>query len=598
VPQYKAPLRDFEFVLHELLKVTEYKTLKGFEEVDKSLVDALLSEGAKLCEQVLFPLNQSGDKAGVIFHEGKVITPPGFKEAYQTYIAGGWTGFTCDPAYGGQGLPEVLNMPVIEMICSANLSFGITPGLTHGAYNAIYHHASDLLKQRFLPHMASGKWTGVMCLTEPQCGTDLGLITTKAVPDPDAEGVYRISGSKIFISAGEQDITENIIHLVLAKLPDAPEGVRGISLFLVPKVSVKDDGSLGERNSVTCGSVEHKMGIHASPTCVMNYEEAQGYLVGEKHKGLRAMFTMMNEARLYVGVQGLGLAEVSYQNAAIYAKERLQGRDLKEAKYPNKKADPLIVHPDIRRMLLTMRAFTEGARALALYTAMQLDVSKRHEDPNVREEADHFIQCITPILKAYFTDMGFEVTNLGMQIYGGHGYIAEYGMEQYVRDARIAQIYEGANGIQALDLVGRKLPKDAGRYLRSFFHPATKFVEVHRSDESMAEFTKSLHTALKNAQQASLWVAAQGMGNPNEAAAVSVEYLRLMAIAVFAYMWAKMAHVALQGIKNNPQDVAFYEAKLATARFFMKKIVPYQYGLLAVIVEGSKPIMAMEEAAF
>lgn len=598
MPQYKAPIRDFEFVLHELLGVSDglYEKLKGFEEVDKNLVDAFLGEGAKLCEEVLFPLNQSGDKQGVTFDNGKVSVPAGFKEAYQTYIASGWTSFSCDQVYGGQGLPEVLNMPVIEMICSANLSFGITPGLTHGAYNAIHMHASEPLKQRFLPNMVNGTWTGVMCLTEPQCGTDLGLITTKATPNND--GTYLISGSKIFISAGDQDITDNIIHLVLAKLPDAPDGVKGISLFLVPKKWVNEDGSVAGDNGVSCGSIEHKMGIHASPTCVMNYENAKGYLVGEAHKGLRAMFTMMNEARLYVGVQGLGLAEIAYQNAAIYAKDRLQGRDLKGAKYPDKKADPLIVHPDIRRMLLTMRSFTEGARALALYTAMKLDIAKRHNDPKVQQEADDFIQCITPILKAYFTDMGFEVTNLGMQIYGGHGYIREYGMEQYVRDARIAQIYEGANGIQALDLVGRKLPKDAGKYLRSFFHPATQFVEQHRADESMAEFTKSLHTALKNAQQASLWVAAQGMGDPNEAAAVSVEYLRLMAIAVFAYMWAKMAYAALQGIKKNPHDASFYEAKLVTARFFMKKIVPYQYGLLAAIVEGSKPIMAMEEAAF
>lgn len=598
MPQYKAPIRDFEFILHELLGVTEgsCKELKGFEEVDKNLANAFLSEGAKLCEEVLFPLNQSGDKQGVTFDKGKVSVPAGFKEAYQTYIASGWTSFSCDTTYGGQGLPEVLNMPVIEMICSANLSFGITPGLTHGAYNAIHMHGSEELKRRFLPNMVNGTWTGVMCLTEPQCGTDLGLITTKATPNKD--GTYAISGSKIFISAGDQDITDNIIHLVLAKLPDAPEGVKGISLFLVPKKWVKEDGSIAGDNGVTCGSIEHKMGIHASPTCVMNYENAKGYLVGEAHKGLRAMFTMMNEARLYVGVQGLGLAEVAYQNAVAYAKERLQGRDLKGAKYPNKKADPLIVHPDVRRMLLTMRSFTEGARALALYTALQLDITKRHEDAAAREEADNFIQCITPILKAYFTDMGFEVTNLGMQIYGGHGYIREYGMEQYVRDARIAQIYEGANGIQALDLVGRKLPKQTGKYLRSFFHPATEFVEMYRNDEQMAEFTKPLYTALKNAQQASLWVAANGMGDPNEAAAVSVEYLRLMAIAVFAYMWAKMALAALKGLKNNAADKSFYEAKLATSRFFMKKVVPYQYGLLAAIVEGSKPIMAMEESAF
>lgn len=596
MPQFKAPVRDFEFMLRELYQVTDYQYLAGFEQVDDHLISALLDEGAKLCEEVLFPLNQSGDKEGARYKDGKVTLPKGFKEAYETYIASGWSSFTCDPTYGGQGLPEVLNMPLIEMICSANLSFGMTPGLSHGAYNALHSHGSEAIKQKFLPSMISGKWSGVMCLTEPQCGTDLGLITTTAKPQED--GSYILNGTKIFISSGEQDITENIIHLVLAKLPDAPEGVKGISLFVVPKIWVEEDGSLAGPNGVTCGAIEEKMGIHASATCVMNYDNARGYLVGETHKGLRAMFTMMNEARLYVGVQGLGLAEVAYQNAASYAKERLQGRALKGAKYPNKKADPLIVHPDIRRMLLTMRSFTEGGRALVCYTALQLDISKKHADPVIREQAEDFVNFITPILKAYYTDMGFEVTNLGMQIHGGFGYIREYGMEQYARDARIAQIYEGANGIQALDLVGRKLPKKTGKYLRSFFFPATEFVEQYRNDEQMAEFTKPLYTAIKNAQQASLWVAANGMANPEDAAAVSVEYLRLMAIAVFAYIWAKMALAALKGLKNNPTDQDFYQAKLATARFFMKKIVPYQYGLLAAIVEGSKSIMAMPEEAF
>lgn len=595
MPQYHAPIRDFEFVIKELLELDKYKHLKGFDEVDENLLGSILAEGAKLCEEVLFPLNQGGDKEGVKFDNGKVKVPTGFKEAYQTYIASGWTGFTCDKEYGGQGLPEVLNMPIIEMICSANLSFGMTPGLTHGAYNAIAMHGSDELKRKFLPKMVSGEWTGVMCLTEPQCGTDLGLIRTTATPAKN--GSYKISGSKIFISAGEQDLTDNIIHLVLAKLPDAPAGVKGISLFIVPKIMVADDGSLGKANAVTCGSIEHKMGIHASPTCVMNYDGAEGYLVGEPHKGLRAMFTMMNEARLYVGVQGLGLAEVSYQNASIYAKERLQLRSLKGAKYPEKPADPLVVHPDIRRMLLTMRSFTEGARALALMTALKIDIHKRSDNEEEKLEADEFIQIITPILKAYFTDMGFEATNLGMQIFGGHGYIHEYGMEQYARDARIAQIYEGANGIQALDLVGRKLPKHAGRYLRRIFHPATEFVAAHKDNPKMAEFTKPLHQAIGSAQNASLWIAANAMGNPDEAAAGSVEYLRLMALMVFAYMWAMMAEVALRKLETNPSDKEFYENKLAVARFYMTKILPYQYGLLASIVNGSKTTMAMADVA-
>lgn len=596
MPQYNAPIRDFEFILKELLNIGKYKNLKIFENVDDNLISSLLTEGAKLCEEVLFPLNQSGDKVGVKFENGKVTVPPGFKEAYQTYVQSGWTSFTCDPKYGGQGLPEVVNMPIIEMICSANLSFGITPGLTHGAYNAIHMHAPDKLKKKYLPKMVDGTWTGVMCLTEPQCGTDLGLIKTTATPH--GKDAYKINGSKIFISAGEQDLTENIIHLVLARLPDAPVGMKGISLFLVPKIEVNDDGSLGSANNVSCGSIEHKMGIHASPTCVMNYDGAVGYLVGEPNKGMRAMFTMMNEARLYVGVQGLGLAEVSYQNAARYAREREQGRALKGAKFPERPADPLIVQPDVRRMLLTMRSFTEGARALALYTALQSDIHKNSKDEQEKQDSDDFMQLITPILKAYFTDAGFECTNLGVQIFGGHGYIQEHGMEQYVRDARIAQLYEGANGIQALDLVGRKLPKNTGRYLRSFFHPATDFVAKHKDNPEMAEFTKALHQALGTGQQASLWIAANGMGNPEEAAAGSAEYLRLMALVVFAYMWAQMAEVALRKLKSDPSDKDFYEAKIETARFFMNKILPHSYGLLASIVNGSKSIMGMKAEAF
>lgn len=596
MPQYNAPIRDFEFVLKEWLNVSKYSQVSGFEEVDDDLISALLDQGAKLCEEVLFPINQSGDKEGVKFDKGKVKVPSGFKKAYKTYVESGWTSFTCDPEFGGQGLPEVLNMSISEMICSSNLSFGITPGLTHGAYNAIFMHGSDEIKKKFLPKMVDGTWAGVMCLTEPQCGTDLGLIRTTAVPN--GKDGYKIKGSKIFISAGEQDVTENIIHLVLAKLPDAPEGIKGISLFVVPKINVKKDGSLGDTNNVTCGSIEHKMGIHASPTCVMNYDGAVGYLVGAPHKGLRAMFTMMNEARLYVGIQGLGLSEVSYQNAAAYARDRLQGRALKGAKYPDKDADPLLVHPDIRRMLLTMRSFNEGARALACYTALQIDISKKHDDEEKRELAEHFVQFITPILKSYYTDLGFESTNMGMQIFGGHGYITEYGMEQYVRDARIAQIYEGANGIQALDLVGRKLPKHAGKYLRSFFHPADEFVNKHRDNPEMAEFTKDLYMALRNGQQASLWIAANGMANPEEAAAGSSEYLRLMALVVFAYIWAQLAEVSLRKLKEDGADKDFYESKLATARFFMKKVLPQSYGLLASIVNGAKPVMSMKEEAF
>lgn len=596
MPIYHAPIRDFQFVINEFLNIEHYKgQLKGFDEIDESLVSGLLSEGAKFCEEVLFPINQSGDAEGCDFDNGTVTLPKGFTEAYKLYSESGWTSFTCDAEYGGQGLPEVLNMPIIEMICSANLSFGILPGLTHGAYNAIYTHASKELKDTYLPNMVSGTWSGVMCLTEPHCGTDLGLIRTTATPADD--GTYHINGTKIFISAGEQDATENIIHLVLAKLPDAPAGPKGISLFVVPKFLVNKDGSLGERNKVACGSIEEKMGIHGSPTCVMNYDNAVGYLIGEPHKGLRAMFTMMNEARLYVGVQGAGLAEIAYQNAADYSKNRLQGRSLKGSKYPEKDADPLIVHPDVRRTLMTVRVFCEGARMLECFTALKLDISKRHDDERTRQDADDYVQLVTPILKAYFTDMGVECTNMALQLYGGHGYIREWGMEQYARDARIAPIYEGANGIQALDLVGRKLSKFTGRYLRSFFHPTQKFIEENRDDDAMAEFTKPLYKAMKGLQDASMWVAINGLTDQEQAAGVSVEYLRMFALTIMADLWARAAKVALEKLDESEGD-AFYQAKLHSARFFMKKILPAHYSLLASIVEGAKPMMVMDEEMF
>lgn len=611
MPQYKAPIRDFQFIFNEWLGFDAHKSVPGFEQA-LELAAPVLEEGARFCEEVLFPLNQKGDQQGLKFDNGTVTMPDGFKAAYKQYVEGGWPAFTCDPAYGGQGLPEWLNMPMIEMICSANLSFGITPGLSHGAYNALHLHASETVKKPVMAKLVSGEWTGVMGLTEPQCGTDLGLIRTKAEPQPD--GSYHITGTKIFISSGEHDMADNILHLVLAKLPNAPSGTRGISLFLVPKVMVKEDGSLGERNKVQCASIEHKMGIKASPTCVMNFDNAVGYLVGEPNKGMKAMFTMMNSARLYVGVQGLGLAEVAYQNALAYANERLQGRALTGVKYPDKPADPIIVHPDVRRMLLTMKAFTEGARALALLTAMKLDLAHRHPDNTVREECDDFVQLITPIVKAYFTDGGFDVTNLAVQIYGGYGYIAEYGVEQYVRDARIAQIYEGTNGIQALDLIGRKLPYKTGRYLRQFFHPVDAFIAKHKDNPSMAEFIKPLAKHVGYLQGASLWLAKSGLGNPDDAAAGATEYLRMFALVVMAWIWATQAEVALtklgvgQGARSgdlaSPEpspmaksedfagvDKDFYEAKLATARFFMTKILPQTMSLGASITAGSKPVM-------
>jgi len=588
MPQYKAPVRDFQFILNDYLKLDQYKSIDGFADAGEGLMTPVLEAAGQMCEEVLFPLNQKGDRQGLRYDNGKVILPDGFKEAYKTYVEGGWPSFTCDPAYGGQGLPEVLNMPLMEMVCSANLSFGLTPGLSHGAYNAIMLHASDALKQKYLPKLVSGHWSGVMCLTEPQAGTDLGLIRTKAEPNED--GSYAITGTKIFISSGEQDATENILHLILARLPGAPTGTKGISLFLASKFLVGDDGTLGERNKLGCSGIEHKMGLHASPTCVIQYDGAKAWLVGEPHKGMRAMFTMMNAARLYVGVQGLGIAEVAYQNALAYAKDRLQSRAITGTKLPNKPADPIIVHADVRRMILTMQAFSEGCRALALEVALKNDLVHRHPDAEVRKEADDFVQLLTPVVKSYLTDGGFEMANLAVQVHGGYGYIGEYGVEQYVRDARITMIYEGTNGIQALDLVGRKLPVGAGRYLRAFFHPMDAFITKYRNDPAMAEFTKPLYIHMGYLQKATLWIAMQGIAKPDDAAGGAVEYQRMFALVALAYVWARQAQVAQEKLAAGG-DKEFYGAKIATARFYMQKILPQTISLLASLTAGSKSIM-------
>ena len=599
MPHYKAPIRDFQFILSEYLRLEQYKDVEGFADATSGLMNPVLEEAAKLCEEVLFPLNQKGDRQGLTYDNGRVIVPDGFAEAYKLYVQGGWPSFTCDTQYGGQGLPEVLNMPLMEMVCSANLSFGLTPGLSHGAYNAIHLHASEELKQAYLPKLVTGQWSGVMCLTEPQAGTDLGLVRTSAAPN--ADGSYSVSGTKIFISSGEHEMCDNIIHLVLARLPDAPSGTKGISLFLVPKF-LPD----GKRNAVHCEGIEHKMGLHASPTCVMRYENATGWLVGAPNKGMKAMFTMMNAARLYVGVQGLGIGEVSYQNALAYAQERLQSRAITGAKFPEKPADPLVVHADIRRMLLTMRAFTEGSRALALEMALKTDLAHRHPDGAVRQEADDFVQLLTPVVKSYLTDGGFETANLGVQIFGGYGYIGEYGMEQYVRDARITMIYEGTNGVQALDLVARKLPQNMGRYLRAFFHPVDAFVTAHKDNAAMKEFIKPLAKHLEYLQQATIWLAMNGVKNPDDAAAGAVEYQRMFAHVALAFVWARQAACALARSGQMTDDseqkdgmsavhcllpTEFYEAKLATARFFMQKILPANISLLASITAGSKNVM-------
>jgi butyryl-CoA dehydrogenase len=590
---YTAPLRDMRFVLYELLGGEDLAALPGYEDFTPDLIDPVLDEAAKLCEQVLHPLNRSGDEEGCLLENGVVRTPTGFKEAYDLFREGGWTAIGCDPAYGGQGLPKAVNILVEEMICSANLSFSLYPGLTHGAYVSLHGFASDELRARYLPRMVDGTWSGTMCLTEPHCGTDLGLLRTAAVPQVD--GSYRITGTKIFISAGEHDLTENIVHLVLARLPDAPKGIKGVSLFLVPKFLPDNDGGVGPRNGVRCGSIEHKMGIKASATCVMNFDDATGWLVGEPNKGMRAMFAMMNTERLSVGIQGLGVAEASYQNAVGYARERLQGRSASGTKHPDKPADPIIVHPDVRRMLLTQRAYVEGCRALAVWAAKSLDLSKHHPDTAARAEADAFVALVTPVVKALTTDLGFEVTNLGMQVLGGHGYIREHGMEQYVRDCRITQIYEGTNGVQALDLVGRKLPAHAGRYLRTVFHPIADFIETRSGKEALAEFIAPLAEAFAQLQQATARIARVGMARPEEAAAAASDYLRLFGLTLLGYLWARMAEIGLA--RADDQD-GFYRAKVATARFFMQRLLPQTNGLFRAVMAGGGSIMALDEAAF
>lgn len=583
---YQAPLRDMRFVLHELFDISGHCALLG-NGLDRELIDGVLEEGARYTAEVVAPLNRNSDEQGCLLRDGQVSTPDGFAEAYQQYVDNGWASMTGPSEYGGQALPQMLACNFHEMLMGASLSFRVYSGLTEGAVLALYKHGSEALKDAYLAKLVSGQWTGTMCLTEPQAGTDLALLRTKA--EAQADGSYKVSGSKIFISGGEQDLSENIIHLVLARLPDAPKGVKGISLFVVPKVMVNADGSLGERNALSCAGIEHKMGIHASPTCVMNYDGAIGHLVGEPHKGLTAMFVMMNTARLYVGMQGLGVAESAYQNALAYAQERPQGRALKGAKFPDKPADPITVHPDVRRMIYTMKAFTEGSRALVMLTALHLDIAHRHSDPKMREASDDFVQLVTPIVKSYLTDGGFETASTAMQCFGGYGYIEEYGASQYLRDSRIAMIYEGTNGVQAMDLVGRKLPFDTGRYLSRFFLPVDAFIAENRDDEAMAEFNKPLKTHLKYLQQATMWIGAMGLADPNHAGAGAVEYQKMFALVLLAYIWAKQAKLAM---KLRDEDPAFYDAKLATARFYFAKILPGTISLLASITAGSETVMA------
>ncbi|PJB72418.1 MAG: acyl-CoA dehydrogenase [Alphaproteobacteria bacterium CG_4_9_14_3_um_filter_47_13] len=597
MPAYNPPLENIRFVLNEVLGAETLASLPGYEEVTPDLMDQILEEGAKICRDVLFPLNQSGDEEGCVLENGVVRTPRGFKQAYDTFAQGGWCGLSADPVYGGMGMPVLVNTVMQEMICSANMSFGMYPGLSQGAYEALHSMGTDAQKQTYLPKLITGEWAGTMCLTEPHCGTDLGLIKTKAQPEGDDS--CKISGTKIFISAGEHDLTDNIIHLVLARLPDAPEGVKGISLFVVPKFLPEEDGSIGAHNRVTCGSIEHKMGIKASSTCVINLDEAKGWLVGEPHKGLKAMFIMMNAARLGVAMQGLGIAEVAQQNAVLYARERLQMRALDGAKAPEKPADPIIVHPDVRRMLLTGKAFCEGARALSYWVSMKLDLSLKHPDEAVRQEADDLVALLTPVIKAYQTDMGFEVASLAMQVYGGHGYIREQGIEQYTRDARIAMIYEGTNGIQALDLVGRKMSQGFGRLLRRFFHPVQAYIEVNQSNAKMQEFIFPLAKAFSKLQQATATIAQKGLKDPNEAGAASTDYLRMFALVAMGYMWAQMAQAALKKLETGAGGRDdFYESKLVTARFFFARMLPESDARFKAVMAGADSVMTLKAASF
>jgi alkylation response protein AidB-like acyl-CoA dehydrogenase len=596
MPVYNPPAENIKFILHDVLNASQLSELPGFEEVSEDLMDQIIEEGGKICEEVLFPINLSGDQEGCHYENGVVRTPKGFKEAYDTFAEGGWCGLSADPEYGGMGMPVLLNTVMQEMICSANMSFGMYPGLSQGAYEALHHFGTDEQKQLYLPKLIEGTWSGTMNLTEPHCGTDLGLIKTKAEPNDDDS--YNITGTKIFISAGEHDLTENIVHLVLAKLPDAPEGVRGISLFVVPKFLPNDDGSVGERNGVRCGSIEHKMGIHANSTCVMNFDDAKGWLVGEPHKGLKAMFVMMNAARLGVGMQGLGICEVAYQNGLDYAKDRLQMRSLTGTKAPNKPADPIIVHPDVRRMLLKSKAVTEAGRALSYWTGMKLDIATRHPDEQVRQEADDLVALLTPIVKAYLTDMGTEIANECLQCYGGHGYIAEWGMEQYVRDARIAQIYEGTNGIQALDLVGRKMGQGYGRLLRRFFHPVQQFIEENQANEDLQEFVFPLAKAMAKLQQSTAMIAQKGLKNPDEAGAASSDYLRQFALVALAYMWCLMVQAAKAKLESGEGDKEFYESKIKTARFFMQRMLPEADGRFKMVLAGAETLMDLDAEAF
>jgi alkylation response protein AidB-like acyl-CoA dehydrogenase len=598
MPSYKAPVEDTLFLLRDVLGYERYGNLPGFSDAPLDVVEAVLGELGKVAEEVFQPLNRTGDLEGCKRHDdGRVTTPKGFKDAYDALRRGGWIGLSAPAEYGGQGLPMTLTSVMGEYLSSANLALSMYPGLTQGAIAAILAHGSEDQKRTYLPKMISGEWSGTMNLTEPHCGTDLGLIKTKAVPNGD--GSYAITGTKIFISSGEHDLTENIIHLVLARIEGAPAGTKGISLFIVPKVNLNADGSLSTRNGVACGSIEHKMGIHGNSTCVMNYDGAKGFLIGEENRGLNAMFVMMNEARLGVGVQGLSQSEVAYQNAVAYAKERLQGRALTGAKEKGKPADPIIVHPDVRRVLMSIKAFNEAARAFMLWTALKADVSHRSDNAQDRQIADDHMGLMTPVVKGVLTDVGFDNAVKAQQMFGGHGYIAEHGMEQFVRDARIAMLYEGANGIQAMDLVGRKLGKDGGRAIMAFFAEVSAFLKGEAADAELAGLAKPVEASLGHLQQATMWFMQNALAKPDNAGAGATDYMHMFGLVVLGYMWIKIAKAAQARLKSGADgDTKLMESKLATARFFVQRILPETGAQLARITAGADAVMALPAAAF
>jgi len=596
MPSYNAPIRDMKFLLHEVLGYEDLTKFEAFSEFDSDLADAVIEQAAKFAEDVLTPLNVVGDHEGCTRHEdGSVTTPTGFKDAYKQMSENGWQALSFQPEYGGQGMPGMLGITASEMWTSSNMAFAMYPGLTGGAIKAIQVGGSPEQKQTYLPKMISGEWTGTMNLTEPHCGTDLGMLKTKAVPNGD--GTYKISGQKIFISAGEHDMSDNIVHLVLARIEGAPAGTKGISLFIVPKFKLDENENPGERNLVTCGSIEEKMGIHGNSTCVMNYDEAEGYLIGEENKGLRVMFVMMNEARIGVGLQGLGQSEVAYQNAAIYAKDRIQGRALTGPQNSDKQADPIIVHPDVRRMLMETKAFNEASRALLYWAAKHEDMEKHSDDEKLVEKCDDYLGLLTPVVKGYLTDMSMKTTIDCQQIFGGHGFVEEWGMSQFVRDNRIALIYEGANGIQALDLVGRKLARNGGRALMTLNQEIAAFLAENKDTESLNVFIDGLGDAQKKLTEATMWLMQNGMSDPNNAGAGSVDYMHMLGLATLAYMWSKMAVVAQTKIDDGSND-EFYSNKIITGRYFMLRMLPMLDSHLAKIKTGAGPVMALDAAAF